>query len=125
MSLLSLRLRRVRVVPFGALTVTLVKPRLLLYSPPSSRMALLLMLTEDSSVSREANTLAVSWLSTTKEAALTSYNLTQSEPPLMYSVPLMSTFFKVTVSEGTLMNTSPVKVLLEIVTAPMSIYPFL
>ena len=72
MSLLSLRLRRVRVVPFGALTVTLVKPRLPLYSPPSSRMALLLMLTEDSSVSREANTLAVSWLSTTKEAALTS-----------------------------------------------------
>ena len=62
----------VRVVPFGALTVTLVKPRLFENSPPSSRMVSLLMLTLESSVSREAKTREVSLLSTSSLAALTS-----------------------------------------------------
>ena len=69
---LSAKFLIVRVVPFGALTVTLVKPRLFENSPPSSRMVSLLMLTLESSVSREAKTREVSSLSTSSLEALTS-----------------------------------------------------
>ena len=69
---LSAKFFIVRVVPFGALTVTLVKPRLFENSPPSSRMVSLLMLTLESSVSREAKTREVSSLSTSSLEALTS-----------------------------------------------------